>query len=62
MRFAVALETLMGSRIAASIAGIFSTPLPMPNSAERVPAPNMNVIPSGRRATRYGMVTPCLSV
>ena len=41
MKLDVAEETLMGNRIAVSMAGIFRTPLPMPNNAEIRPAPNM---------------------
>src|SRR5699024_1751607 len=51
MRFAVPEETLIGSLIAASIAGILSTPLPMPKRAESVPAPNINAAPSGSLVT-----------
>lgn len=47
----VALQTLMGSRIAASMAGIFSTPLPIPNSAERMPtSTTVDVIDVGAAA------------
>jgi hypothetical protein len=34
MKLDVAEETLIGSRMAVSMAGILRTPLPMPNNAE----------------------------
>ena len=46
MKFDVADETLIGSRSAVSIAGIFKTPLPMPRSAESRPAPYIRPSPS----------------
>src|ERR1700722_13079664 len=51
MKLEVAEETLMGSRSAVSMAGILSTPLPMPSRAEISPAPYISVIPNGRRRT-----------
>src|SRR6202020_2785910 len=53
MKLEVAEETLMGSRSAVSIAGIFSTPLPMPSSAEIKPAPYISTMPRGTPWTEY---------
>ena len=51
MKLEVADETLIGRRMALSIAGILSTPLPIPSKAEMRPAPFMSSMPSGRRWT-----------
>jgi hypothetical protein len=54
MKLEVAEETLMGNRIAVSIAGILRTPLPMPNNAEIRPAPVHE-----QHAKRHTMYTIC---
>ena len=44
-------QPLMGSRSAVSIAGIFSTPEPIPSNAEISPAPYISAMPNGTRPT-----------
>ncbi|HEY2678848.1 MAG TPA: hypothetical protein VGI65_17885 [Steroidobacteraceae bacterium] len=51
MKLEVAEDTLMGRRSAVSIAGIFSTPLPVPSNAEISPAPYISIMPNGKRCT-----------
>ena len=55
MKFDVADETLIGSRSAVSIAGIFNTPEPMPSRADIRPAPYMSPMPSGTRVPPHDM-------
>ena len=52
MKFDVAEETLSGRRSAVSMAGILSTPLPMPRSAETRPAPYIKIMAVGTRWTK----------
>ena len=54
MKLLVVVDTLNGSRIARSIASTFTTPDPMPSSADRIPANSMTPNPIRTRCTTYG--------
>ena len=58
MKLLVVVETLKGSFIVRSMASTFTTPEPMPRSADSIPATNISAKPVGTPCTVYGRIAP----
>src|SRR5262245_21708947 len=56
MKLLVVVDTLNGSFIIRSIASTFTTPEPMPSSADSTPATNISPKPAGTPSTEYACI------